>query len=45
MQQNVIMKFKKFKNSNIRTLFASTGVKGDELSPSYYVDNFYIQIL
>ena len=29
----------KFKNSNIRTLFASTGVKGDELSPSYYVDN------
>jgi transaldolase len=29
----------KFKNPNIRTLFASTGVKGDELSPSYYVDN------
>ena len=29
----------KFGNSNIRTLFASTGVKGDELSPSYYVDN------
>lgn len=29
----------KFKNSNIRTLFASTGVKGDELSPTYYVDN------
>lgn len=29
----------KFKNSNIRTLFASTGVKGNELSPSYYVDN------
>ena len=29
----------KFKNSNIRTLFASTGVKGDELSPSYYVDS------
>jgi transaldolase len=29
----------KFKNANIRTLFASTGVKGDELSPSYYVDN------
>ena len=28
-----------FNNSNIRTLFASTGVKGDELSPSYYVDN------
>ena len=25
----------KFGNSNIRTLFASTGVKGDELSPSY----------
>ena len=29
----------KFKNANIRTLFASTGVKGDELSPSYYIDN------
>ncbi|AXX88806.1 transaldolase [Arcobacter suis] len=29
----------KFGNSNIRTLFASTGVKGDELAPSYYVDN------
>ncbi len=29
----------KFKNPNIRTLFASTGVKGNELSPSYYVDN------
>ena len=29
----------KFNNSNIRTLFASTGVKGDELAPSYYVDN------
>jgi transaldolase len=29
----------KFGNPNIRTLFASTGVKGDELSPSYYVDN------
>jgi len=29
----------KFGNSNIRTLFASTGVKGDELNPSYYVDN------
>lgn len=29
----------KFKNKNIRTLFASTGVKGDELAPSYYVDN------
>lgn len=29
----------KFKNSNIRTLFASTGVKGNELSPSYYIDN------
>ena len=29
----------KFKNPNIRTLFASTGVKGDELSPSYYVDS------
>ena len=29
----------KFENPNIRTLFASTGVKGDELSPSYYVDN------
>ncbi|MGM0519294.1 MAG: transaldolase [Campylobacterota bacterium] len=29
----------KLKNSNIRTLFASTGVKGDDLAPSYYVDN------
>jgi len=29
----------KFKNKNIRTLFASTGVKGNELAPSYYVDN------
>ena len=28
----------KFNNSNIRTLFASTGVKGDELKPSYYID-------
>ena len=29
----------KFKNLNIRTLFASTGVKGNDLSPSYYIDN------
>ncbi|MCT7630878.1 transaldolase [Aliarcobacter butzleri] len=29
----------KFENTNIRTLFASTGVKGNELSPSYYIDN------
>ncbi len=29
----------KFQNPNIRTLFASTGVKGNELSPTYYVDN------
>ena len=29
----------KVNNKNIRTLFASTGVKGDELAPSYYVDN------
>ncbi len=28
----------KFKNKKIRTLFASTGVKGDNLKPSYYVD-------
>jgi transaldolase len=28
----------KFQNSNIRTLFASTGVKGDFLKPSYYID-------
>jgi len=28
----------KFENKNIRTLFASTGVKGDELNPSYYID-------
>jgi len=25
-------------NSNVRTLFASTGVKGEELVPSYYID-------
>jgi transaldolase len=29
----------KFDNNNIRTLFASTGVKGDDLAPSYYIDN------
>jgi transaldolase len=29
----------KFSNANIRTLFASTGVKGDELDPGYYIDN------
>ena len=29
----------KFQNYNIRTLFASTGVKGDDLEPSYYIDN------
>lgn len=29
----------KFENKNIRTLFASTGVKGDDLHQSYYVDN------
>ncbi|MFW0712458.1 transaldolase [Aliarcobacter butzleri] len=29
----------KFENANIRTLFASTGVKGNELNPSYYIDN------
>jgi transaldolase len=28
----------KFQNSNIRTLFASTGVKGDSLEASYYID-------
>ncbi|RXK03105.1 MULTISPECIES: transaldolase [Arcobacteraceae] len=28
----------KFENKNIRTLFASTGVKGDELRASYYID-------
>ncbi|QOG11667.1 transaldolase [Arcobacter sp. FWKO B] len=28
----------KFANSNIRTLFASTGVKGDDLPKSYYID-------
>ncbi len=26
-------------NSNIRTLFASTGVKGDKLKSTYYIDN------
>jgi transaldolase len=29
----------KIGNNNIRTLFASTGVKGDELEATYYVDN------
>jgi transaldolase len=29
----------KFGNKNIRALFASTGVKGDELPSTYYVDN------
>ena len=29
----------KFENNNIRTLFASTGVKGNDLIPSYYIDN------
>lgn len=29
----------KINNSNIRTLFASTGVKGDRLPKSYYIDN------
>jgi len=33
----------KFNNLNIRTLFASTGVKGDELNPSYYIDNLIYQ--
>ncbi len=28
----------KFDNQNIRTLFASTGVKGDDFAPSYYVE-------
>ncbi len=29
----------KFGNTNIRTLFASTGVKGDDVAPSYYIEN------
>ena len=29
----------KINNLNIRTLFASTGVKGDSLDPSYYIEN------
>ena len=28
----------KFENANIRTLFASTGVKGESFKPSYYID-------
>lgn len=28
----------KIENSNIRTLFASTGVKGEEVNPSYYIE-------
>ena len=33
----------KFGNSNIRTLFASTGVKGDELSPDYYIKELLLE--
>ncbi len=29
----------KIGNKNIRTLFASTGVKGDDIDPSYYIEN------
>ena len=29
----------KIGNKNIRTLFASTGVKGDDVDPSYYIEN------
>ena len=29
----------KFKSENIRTLFASTGVKSDELDQGYYINN------
>ena len=29
----------KYENANLRTLFASTGVKGDTLDVSYYIDN------
>jgi transaldolase len=29
----------RFNNKNIRTLFASTGVKNDQIKPSYYIDN------
>lgn len=32
-------KINAFGNKNIRTLFASTGVKSAEISPTYYVDN------
>jgi transaldolase len=28
----------KIGNANVRTLFASTGIKGDDLNPSYYID-------
>lgn len=31
-----------FAQSNIRTLFASTGVKGGDLSPSYYIDKLIL---
>ena len=33
----------KFQNNNIRTLFASTGVKGDDLDASYYIDNLILK--
>lgn len=33
------LEIQKINNKNIRTLFASTGVKGDELDESYYIDN------
>ncbi len=39
MRLNVINEVEKIANKNIRTLFASTGVKGNELAQSYYVDN------
>ena len=29
----------RFENQNIRALFASTGVKGESVAPSYYVEN------
>jgi transaldolase len=35
---NCYHEINKYNNDNIRTLFASTGVKGDKLKPSYYID-------
>lgn len=32
----------KYNNPNIRTLFASTGIKGDDFEKTYYIKNLYL---